>query len=659
MALMAWAIFFYGQEGLAETKDSSHPPLEGSLATQKGSFRRISLEKIRSGELAMLHGDPTLERLLVTWPYETVEWTVFQRKWNLLLAFFKKCQKIKYFWVKVDPEGFAVQGVEGVQKWVEALDSCPTLEGVCISFRNVGEAGSIMLAEALGRLPRLKELSIVYDQLEEKGATALARVLQNATLRVLKLTVSEEKEGKARKILLSALTSCRGLESLSLTGLVKDRREEALLALGVKRIPQLRKLVLRHAKITSPDIFEALSPFPLQVLEVSGLSSKGAASLANVLKNFTHLRILGLPFHMMNLEEKDWKNLAAEFIHCSMLEELNLFGNSLEEEGSKALASSLLGLSSLQKFNLGKNELEDSLLDRVILALSHCPRLKVLNFSITGVGKGEAFADLLKRCAALEELHLLNANLGKKKMEKIAKGLRHCLALKVLALGRNELGNEEAKVLESGIRGLSALHTLSLFRNNIGDEGIKALADVLKSCPHLTECTFFKNKIGKDGVKALAEAWKHCGKLKRLDLSHNLMGNRGVEALSAMIPYCPKLVYLSLSNNGIGDKGVIVLAGALRFCSHLQHLSLSGNVIRNGGTEILAYHMRGLSWLNFLDLSRNELGDKGANALKSSLCSIPDLRIDLQGNGISDSVKGELVREFQDRVDLQEEVHSF
>jgi small GTP-binding protein len=306
-------------------------------------------------------------------------------------------------------------------------------------------------------------------------------------------------------------------------------------------------------------------------------------------ENWTHLALLGPPWHLTLPEKEGWKpdriylldkpltNLPASIGRLKDLRFLALAFHCLSAEGARALP----GLTSLTSLNLRNTNLGDGGA-RALAGLTSLTSLDLRNNNL-----GDEGARALAGLTSLTSLNLWGNNLG----DEGARALAGFTRLASLNLGGNNLGAEGARALASVTR----LTSLDLWNNNLGAEGARALAGLSR----LTSLDLGNNDLGAEGARALAGLTS----LTSLDLGHNNLGEEGARALAVLT----SLTSLDLDYNNLGAEGARALAGL----TSLTSLELGFNELGDEGARALA----ALTGLTSLDLRNNNLGDEGARAL--------------------------------------------
>ena len=460
---------------------------------------------------------------------------------------------------------------------------------------NIGDNGAKIFAVGLSIYTGLKELVLNVNNIGDMGSIALAETLtKNPLSHLEKLDISFNAIGNSgAKSLSEGLILCTNLHSLDLR--CNKIGDEG--AIAITRAVKDVELLLCNQKITKEGAIALLNikhDVDISSMDFSQIVCAGVA-LSVFCSNTcgSHYNLQLLNFKSRNITSNDAKVLAEGLKHCTNLQTLDLDSNSIGDDGAKALAE----------------------------GLKHCTNLQTLNLNYNSIGAdgAKALAEGLKHCTNLQTLELHNNSIGADGPKALAEGLKHCTNLQTLDLGFNSIGDDGAKALAESLKHCTNLQTLDLHSNSIGADGAKALAEGLKHCTNLQTLDLHSNSIGADGAKALAEGLKHCTNLQTLDLYSNSIGVDGAKALAEGLKHCTNLQMLNLRYNSIGADGAKALAEGLKHCTNLQTLDLDGNSIGADGAKALAESLKHYTNLQTLDLRLNSIGADGAKALAEGL----------------------------------------
>ena len=491
--------------------------------------------------------------------------------------------------------------VKLVSKCLEQHSHCTRL---ILTNCNVGDDGAKTCAVGLSHCAGLKELVLNVNNIGDEGSIALAETLtKNPLSHLEKLDISFNAIGNSgAKSLSEGLILCTNLHSLDLR--CNKIGDEG--AIAITRAVKDVELLLCNQKITKEGAIALLNikhDVDISSMDFSQIDRAGVA-LSVFCSNTcgSHYNLQLLNFKSRNIKFDAAKALAEGLKHCTNLQTLNLYNNSIGDDGAKALAEGLKHCTNLQTLNLSLNSIGADGAKALAEGLKHCTNLQTLNLYNNSIGDdvAKALAEGLKHCTNLQTLNLSLNSIGADGAKALAEGLKHCTNLQALNLESNSIGVDGAKALAEGLKHCISLQTLNLLYNSIGADGAKALAEGLKHCTSLQTLNLWYNSIGADGAKALAEGLKHCTSLQTLNLRYNSIGADGAKALAEGLKHCTNLQTLNLSLNSIGDDGAKALAEGLKHCTNLQTLDLDSNSIGADGAKALAnclQHVKNLSYL--------------------------------------------------------------
>ena len=489
--------------------------------------------------------------------------------------------------------------VKLVSKCLEQYSHCTRL---ILTNCNIGDDGAKTCAVGLSHCAGLKELVLNVNNIGDEGSIALAETLtKNPLSHLEKLDISFNGIGDSgAKSLSAGLILCTNLHSLDLR--CNKIGDEG--AIAITRAVKDVELLLCNQKITKEGAHALLDikhDVDISSMDFSQIDRAGVALsvfCSNTCGSHYNLQLLNL--QSKEIRSDSAKSLAECLKHCMNLQTLDLHSNSIGADGAKALAEGLKHCTNLQTLNLNNTSIGADAAKALAESLKHCTNLQTLNLNYNSIGAdgAKALAEGLKHYTNLQTLDLHWNSIGAGGAKALAEGLKHCTNLQTLDLHNNSIGADDAKALVEGLKHCKNLQTLDLSYNSIGADGAKALAEGLKHCTNLQTLNLNNNSIGADGAKALAEGLKHCTNLQTLNLNYNSIGADGAKALAEGLKHCMNLQTLNL-NNYIGADGAKALAEGLKHCTNLQTLDLDRNYIGADGAKALAnclQHVKNLSY---------------------------------------------------------------
>ncbi len=248
--------------------------------------------------------------------------------------------------------------------------------------------------------------------------------------------------------------------------------------------------------------------------------------------------------------------------------------------GGRGLAAlrARTSLPRLEVLDLSQNQLRDA--DLVPLLYTQTPpRWRELHLGHNGLGDGTL--TLMARSPLMETLEVLdlraNRQIGPTGVSMLAAGARR---LRVLNLSQTGMGRGGAEALASPT--LANLEELHLDRCDLRDEAAKALL-LSPGLPKLRTLSLGRDLLGDEAVVAIAlgpaRPWR------RLRLAGNYIGPAGAEAL-ADAATLERLEELNLAGNVIGDDGAKSLAWSARL-ARLRELDVTDNALTADGRAAL------------------------------------------------------------------------
>ena len=128
---------------------------------------------------------------------------------------------------------------------------------------------------------------------------------------------------------------------------------------------------------------------------------------------------------------------------------LNLRQSSLSSCAATTFAKMLPSFELLEELSLFEAGIDDVDVEKVLLALKSCKKLKHLSLSKTNVGARGAttLAKMLPSFELLEDLYSFEAGLDEVDVEKVLLVLKLCKRLRILNLGKNKVRARGATAL--------------------------------------------------------------------------------------------------------------------------------------------------------------------------------------------------------------------
>ena len=198
---------------------------------------------------------------------------------------------------------------------------------------------------------------------------------------------------------------------------------------------------------------------------------------------------------------------------------------------------------------------------------------------------------LMDPTSKVENLLLLENNIGCEGATAIAKAVAMNSKLRCVALVDNKIGKDGAMAIVNALKLNSTLQTLDLACNRIGDEGAAAIAKAMVEINTRYNATLqalwnllSHQTTGVYTAKVMAQAWKeslkHSSALEILNIRNNQIGNAGATAFAEVLKINSTLQQLILAQNSdIGDETASAIAQALKTNSTLEAIWLPRNTI--------------------------------------------------------------------------------
>jgi len=395
----------------------------------------------------------------------------------------------------------------------------------------------------------------------------LARTLSqhlenNKALNFISIKKWKISDFQASVCFINAMKRCNTLVFLQLNNTFLSEDVAQDLADVIKGNPCLEQLHLYNNNLKAPAtvILQALKGVSgLKKLDLgsNNMSSKVVDDVAGVIKSNAGLEELHL--YNNNLQSSAVVILQAlkGILH---LKRLNLGGNKMCFKVADDLADVIKSNVFLEELNLFNNNLHLSL-GVILQALKEISNLKKLDLGSNDLsGKlANDLADVIKRNAYLEELHLFNCNLESSTVD-ILRALQSNSSIKKLDLGNNDLSKGDvvnlvnviksnvfleelylfnsnlqssAGVILQTVKGLPYLRKLDLGNNNLSENVADDLADIIKLNASLEELHLFNNNLNSSTIVILQDL-KEVSNLRKLDLRSNNVCSEMMDELAGV-----------------------------------------------------------------------------------------------------------------------------
>ena len=449
--------------------------------------------------------------------------------------------------------------------------------------------------------------------------------LSSLHILVLCHTVFEDSSFYA---LISVLSNCKDLISLSLTNNGLTKQEVNCLIAAFESMRNLEKLNLSKSNITETQANNILQELEqankIASLDLSHNALQGKEvivgicqlqSLQEVDLSHNYIRFFPLP-DFQGKHDSLSINMKIISLSCNHMTPLDI---------SKFCS---LVRSDLLKLNLDFNHVGNSIWSLSALGLKS-KHLKVLSLANTYIsGAVDALAPLLSCLGELEELNLSSNNLISADFEQLQIPLSNMSQLKMLNLSNNPDGI--STLLEKILPSLKNLEELRLSNTHINFDDLKRISDSLAFLKSIKYLELGMNAIGPDGIRTLANILKGFPLLEWLDLSRCCFHHDDVMVLCQCLVPLKKMKYLNLSGNMLDCR---ILGDGWFLPSTLEELVLS-DVIHG---EKLFAKMKPLHNLKKLHLTNLKLRACDVEVLATTLSSFPKLEELNLANIVADS----------------------
>ena len=263
---------------------------------------------------------------------------------------------------------------------------------VCLLYNPLGHWIS-ELAKHLYNVPHLKELCLRDTQMGEEEVTALALSLKNVT-QLSALDLSNNPLGHGVSELAKHLHSVPHLEELCLNNTQMGEEEVTALALSLKNVTQLNKLLLSNNPL-----------------------GHGVSELAKHLHSVPHLKVLYLADTQIGEEEVT--ALALIFKNVTQLSELDLSNNPLGH-GVSELAKHLHSVPHLEELCLNNTQMGEEEVTALAHVLIYVPNEMELSLRKNPLGRGVTeLIKCLKSGLRLRGLYLVQVQMTKKEAAEL------------------------------------------------------------------------------------------------------------------------------------------------------------------------------------------------------------------------------------------------
>ena len=373
-------------------------------------------------------------------------------------------------------------GPAGAKEIAEYISVTAVLKKLDLSSNNLTHYGTDMsgileIAEALKALkPGMAQCWLLGNKIDVETATRLAEIGKEKKIMLSGIKTHQTEADFRGKDLrpADAILIASDLPSMALTSL--DLSSNSLCGLNLVGLGTYEPSGIEA-------LASALDNAVLTTLSLRGniIWPDGARALANALASDS-AKLKNLTLSHSNITNDGAIAIGEALKTNSTLEELSLFRCEIDAEGGKAIGVGLqTGIAVLNKLELSDNNIEDE----------------------GAIALGKA----LKKNKSLTELMLNTCNIGPNGVIALAAALSESTAvLKKLALSYNNIGDKGATAIGNALKTNSTLEELWLINCEIGLGGKKLAAALSQGAMALTNLDVRLNSLTNEDTEALQEA---------------------------------------------------------------------------------------------------------------------------------------------------------
>lgn len=461
---------------------------------------------------------------------DLIHFGMTDRDFPQLAAVLEKSACLKCLELAGNDIGLGVLALPGIA----SLSSLTTLN---LARCNNQIVWALSLAEILRRFPLLAQLSLEGNRLGRTSGAAEPPPPCPA----LKLLCLQENYLQVDGLLCvkEVLRQCPRLEYLDLSSNPFQSAEMDVLVGMFEHCPRLAYLNfdandMEHETDVELMLARALSPLErMTELNLQFNNLGGLGHMAPVLQKCAGLMYLNLGF--TSIGNGGARVLAGVLEHFEQLKALNVSANGIDFRGAHALAAAIGRCTFLVGLNMSSNAIGARGCEALAAVLGNC-QLKFLYLSHCGIGARGCEALARVPLATLDDLHLMDNDIGVRGVAAIAEAAGTWQALQSISLGSNYISPRGMTAVVEVMTKCKELTYLDLARNNVQDEGLEILKAGLGNCATLKELCLPGNNITDVGASSLAEVLSTCTALAQLNLSYNdKIGADGERALASHV----------------------------------------------------------------------------------------------------------------------------
>jgi len=485
---------------------------------------------------------------------------------------------------------------------------------------------SLSLGVSISVLPRQDKAAI------EDGLARLVRVCQVRSLNLSTLVGYERGDGVKFEHVSHAVKWCTGLVRLDLQLQLKSELGIQHLRDVLQECTALRELNLAKNHFFDSDVkmlTAALAGTPITSLDLgyNRIWQRGSEELGQFLATCSTLEELHLSHNLLG--KKGVGSLVPALqTSSSTLRKVSLKNADMGDGGAKAFAQVLDKLKALEEIDVEWNHIEEEGMTALLNMLPYVKRLRILNISDNEVGPAVALlGDVLQACPELSDLRMNSIDLRDAGAESIEAAWRSHTQLTRLELRSNKLDMRGIKSIARSLLRYGKLRVLDLSKNDSHEEPAWAsMRDCLAQLTELQHLALRECGLRKSTMQTMALGVANLKKLKCLRLDDNFLCTESTTTLGDALGQCTSLVELGLQRVRLGPEEMRILAQKLVLCTLLERLHLAENDIGTAGVEHLACVLRKCNRLRELDISENGMHNTAVSALFHDQCNCTALQ---------------------------------
>ena len=497
---------------------------------------------------------------------------------------------------------------ETVNELATILYHNTSLKSLYFSYNDLSSSNTIKIFQGMKDISKLQTIDISHNMITDEAAEAIATVLShNNKLKSLDLSYN--------------YFGCEGFAKV----------------FGYsKNIKHLTRLSISNNIITIKAA-ESIATFMYQNSKLEELDlSNNFMQTAAAIKIFKHV-VNMFSLRKMHIHNNMITDQAAEYIAMFLsqntkLEDLDISCNNLQRDGAIKILLSIKSNLTLRKLNISQNLITDEAVKYIEDVMSGCKRLEELNMCCINIKVPIPFTNL--NIKSLVKFDFSHNNIDEQTANEILLFLSCCVNLQILDLSYTNLQSA------GGIRILSKLDVYGLTKFNISGNGLTKhtannVATVLSKNGELEELDLSYNNLQEFGTINILDSI-NISNLRNLNISNNHITDN-LNLIADILTHASKLVQLDLSYNELSSESIeYTLYKTKNIYTNLMQLNMSGIGIKGNVAAALAYALSQNTKLNVLNLSDNKLDTQEIRIIFNGLESQALIVLNISHNKITD-----------------------